>query len=335
MTDTPPTPPTSSGLIVEPSVPPPKDIRHRFTSRAVFIWMSVITILLIAEAVFLFYKNVQLQSLVTAPKTYEECLNAAGSRVQESYPSTCITQNGKSFTQVLTDQQKRALQLPDLTADWKLYTDAKAGYSLKYPDSIFTYRNPKLDFFVSTAVPQGGNSPKFLGQNDVWLETGSSSGANLSSLDEYLTLPGQPIYPADAKKTPVTMAGVSGYVVDYRLPISAGDLVQYTKTGTILQNEKIYTVTLSSWSPDVLERNNELFTQILSTFKLLDTSPTTVTGIRTDICCGCPTRIPASQIGNDGWVVYEQGKNYRSQLPSQCKLVDCAPCPPLTTQPGN
>lgn len=58
-----------------------------------------------------------------------------------------------------------------------------------------------------------------------------------------------------------------------------------------------------------------------------------VVGIQLSNCCSCPTPIPLTQIGKDGWVIYEQGKNYASQRPGQCKLVDCAPCQPLTT-PG-
>lgn len=35
----------------------------------------------------------------TIISTYEECVKASGSRVQESYPATCITKNGVSFVQ--------------------------------------------------------------------------------------------------------------------------------------------------------------------------------------------------------------------------------------------
>lgn len=35
----------------------------------------------------------------TTVTTYEECIRAKGSRVQESYPATCITRRGERFTQ--------------------------------------------------------------------------------------------------------------------------------------------------------------------------------------------------------------------------------------------
>jgi len=54
-----------------------------------------------------------------------------------------------------------------------------------------------------------------------------------------------------------------------------------------------------------------------------------VLGIQTNTCCSCPTKVPRSLIGTDGWVIYERGKNYSKYLPEECNLVACAPCPPL------
>ncbi len=54
-----------------------------------------------------------------------------------------------------------------------------------------------------------------------------------------------------------------------------------------------------------------------------------VVGIQTNTCCSCPTVISSSEIGSDGWILYETDKNYSSLLPDECKRADCAPCPPL------
>ncbi len=54
-----------------------------------------------------------------------------------------------------------------------------------------------------------------------------------------------------------------------------------------------------------------------------------VLGFQTTACCSCPTKVSASIIGTNGWVIYEKGKNYSSLLPDECKRVNCAPCPPL------
>jgi|SRR3990167_175881 len=58
-----------------------------------------------------------------------------------------------------------------------------------------------------------------------------------------------------------------------------------------------------------------------------------VLGIQINTCCSCPTKINNSTIGTDGWVLYEQGKDYYEFLPAICKDARagvCAPCPPLS-----
>ncbi|EKD52728.1 MAG: hypothetical protein ACD_61C00263G0002 [uncultured bacterium] len=55
-------------------------------------------------------------------------------------------------------------------------------------------------------------------------------------------------------------------------------------------------------------------------------------GIQINTCCSCPRLVSATVIGKDGWVLYEKGKNYASLLPEECKMADCAPCPPLETK---
>ena len=59
------------------------------------------------------------------------------------------------------------------------------------------------------------------------------------------------------------------------------------------------------------------------------TAGSEVLGIQINVCCSCPTKIPRSLIGTDGWVIYEKGKDYAEYLPKECGLVVCQPCPPL------
>jgi hypothetical protein len=61
-----------------------------------------------------------------------------------------------------------------------------------------------------------------------------------------------------------------------------------------------------------------------------------VVAIQTGVsCCMCPKKVPASQIGTSGWVVYEEGKDYRSLKPSNCQGVACADCQyPYSVQTG-
>ena len=105
---------------------------------------------------------------------------------------------------------------------------------------------------------------------------------------------------------------------------------------SFVYNKKIYVITnvydhqIIPSQTDNSEKENlrKTFNQILSTFKFIDLNEE-VLGIQINTCCSCPTKINNSLIGTDGWVIYERGKNYSNLLPEQCKLVDCAPCPPL------
>ncbi len=56
-----------------PSSTPPEHPRwmHHITSRTVFIWMGVITLLLAAEAGFLYYKNIQLERQIKSMKSFQ------------------------------------------------------------------------------------------------------------------------------------------------------------------------------------------------------------------------------------------------------------------------
>jgi len=67
----------------------------------------------------------------------------------------------------------------------------------------------------------------------------------------------------------------------------------------------------------------------------VETSSQQVLGIRLTQCCSCPTIIDSSQIGRNGWIFYEQGKDYSALRPKICSSPNigmCAPCPPLETK---
>lgn len=165
----------------------------------------------------------------------------------------------------------------DPTANWKTYINTALGFSFKYPNDYFKFQQdyPDIGVYLAPSQGEGGNGPKFLKPDDVWIDATISSGANLKSLDEYLILPGQQIFPTNAQKTPTTIDGTKGYIIVYSLPISAGDITQYTKAGIVLRNEKIYTISLSAWSQDVLLANQTMSDQILSTFRFTSVeSPT-------------------------------------------------------------
>jgi hypothetical protein len=65
---------------------------------------------------------------------------------------------------------------------------------------------------------------------------------------------------------------------------------------------------------------------MLSTFKFLGSNEQKVIGIQSTLCCPCPTKVSASLIGQDGWMVYEQGKDYSGFRPQNCQNAQCKPC---------
>jgi len=106
--------------ITSPVQTPPPSIPPSTSKPAVFPILFVVLILALLGATGVFaYQNWQMRQRLNAPTTYEECIKAPGSSLQESYPGTCVTKDGKSFVQPLTDEEKKNLQPPDQNPDYK------------------------------------------------------------------------------------------------------------------------------------------------------------------------------------------------------------------------
>lgn len=86
-------PPLASGV---PSQSPKLSLRPMY-----------MTLLLVAGIVLGVGGVFGYQEFVSGPTvtTYEECIRAKGSRVQESFPPTCVTRDGKRFTQPTVDDE--------------------------------------------------------------------------------------------------------------------------------------------------------------------------------------------------------------------------------------
>ncbi len=70
--------------------------REQFSEAAIAIIMTIVAALVTLGA-FLwqtFGSSVQ----VVTPTNYSECVAASGSRIQESYPEVCVTEDGERFT---------------------------------------------------------------------------------------------------------------------------------------------------------------------------------------------------------------------------------------------
>src|SRR5690242_19880138 len=101
--------PTTSPRLVEPQ-------KH-----TAFLWI-VVTFLLLGVSGFLAYQNWQLRQMINAPTSYQECVDAPGSLIQESYPATCVTKAGARFTQPLNDEEKQKRILPSDSPSMKACT---------------------------------------------------------------------------------------------------------------------------------------------------------------------------------------------------------------------
>lgn len=69
--------------------------REQF-SRAVLAIVSTIVAALFVLGAF-FMQNFNTSQVIT-PTNFKECVAASGSRVQESYPEVCVTEDGERFT---------------------------------------------------------------------------------------------------------------------------------------------------------------------------------------------------------------------------------------------
>lgn len=175
----------------------------------------------------------------------------------------------KTYEQMLSTFKFTNQVQANNTTNWKTYTNTKYGFSFQYPSDYFKYQQEDLNIgiYLAPSQGQGGNGPKFLNSSDVWLNATTLSGANLTSLDEYLNLQDQGDFYKNAQKTQATIGGVLGYKVNYSFPAVAGNVTEYNYEGMVLHNETIYKITISAWSKDVLTSKQALLDQILSTFK--------------------------------------------------------------------
>ncbi|MBI5019420.1 hypothetical protein HZB58_04065 [Candidatus Gottesmanbacteria bacterium] len=91
-------PPGDAGSI--PIPPPTAGSAPKLSLRSVYTVLTLIFgILLGAGGLFAYQEYVA----VPEPATYEACIKARGSVIQESYPATCVTRDKKRFTQPITN----------------------------------------------------------------------------------------------------------------------------------------------------------------------------------------------------------------------------------------
>jgi Pacifastin inhibitor (LCMII) len=217
--------------------------------------------------------------------------------------------------------------------DWKTYTNTKFGFKFQYPtEAKITTRDPDpfpVVVQVENVSPRNGDAgstywggwfifisePQPIKNNESLVQW-----AKQKLVSDLLIKQGSQTQPADTKIG-------NQEAIYWRSKGGGVDLLDYlikTKNGVIL-----ITINPATGYETVIN-------QILSTFKFTDTTASQqVLGIQLTQCCSCPTMIDAFQIGTNGWVAYDQGKDYTAQRPKACSLPNigaCAPCYNLDCQ---
>ena len=224
----------------------------------------------------------------------------------------------------------------DETANWKTYT-ATGIYEIQYPLAYYSIKSGSINQMtewpgVISIYPNDSlNDKKPLAATysiDISIFNNSN---NLSSNEPEKLFGGNNVQfspsPEEIKRIKeITLGGIKFYRLD-DLPYGQSGIKADMVT---IKNNKIYEIQVMPVQVSGnLETNIKFFNQILSTFKFLDSSEEKVLGIQPTVCCFCPTKVSSSLIGQDGWMLYEQGKDYSNFEPKTCKNIQCAPCPPL------
>lgn len=239
------------------------------------------------------------QQKLKAINDFESCV-ASGNPIQESYPATCRTSEGRSFTQVLSEEEQKNLLPPDPTANWQTYEGD--GFSFKYP-SDWNAVIPKSRTTQTIEL-----SPQNLQIKDTATPVYVLIYENPSNLtlqkwqeDQNSKLDGQAvnIYHADAQTT-----NISGHIAYLT---KKGDCHPLTcEQAVIIGQNKIISFhhfgTFSSEFKHDIVTYKDTYDQILSTFKFtdqsisctprpscLDTEPRCMIAETEDMCPPSPT----------------------------------------------
>jgi hypothetical protein len=275
----------------EVSVPQPKP---NYLKKVIF---SVLIVLLVSSIIYLYIQNQKLQ---------KQIINQVISPTIQAPLQT---------TQTVSPTPKTVISIktpPDLTTDWKMYTNTKLGYKLKYPRNWILVE-PCVEN-CQGPIPLSIKSPIFIhpdGQLIIDVQDLTCQGLNNQSWSK------------PVNKTTINIDGQAGLLITGKFDYNDNQLHD-VKNICIPFNGKGYY--FSMWSLNN-QGDIKIFDQIISTFKFVSTKDTaTIIGINLTNCCPCPKYINKSQVEKDGWIIYENGKDYTNLLPKECANVSCEPC---------
>lgn len=251
--------------------------------------------------------------------SFDDCIKA-GYPVMESYPRQCRTPDGKSFTEILNEEEKKKLvppiPTPDETVNWEIYTDSSKKFSFKYPGNLYIKgRGAQIFIAKKDATPA-----EKLDYSDQLVEI--RVGSNIRRFNLYYSAPENTLV-ASYGDLKIKNFMVDGYkAVEYGYdPSQIAKTEQYIKnnpdistsqvvyTSGIIANKENMTVEISTnlYSGEF----KQIFDQILSTFKFLDQS--------TPTCGACPQNSPPSaDFCKNGKIVAGGKDSCGCQLPPTC-----------------
>ena len=124
------------------------------------IKLSSIALILIVWSIvsFIAYQNKKLQEKNVNISSYEECLKASGSIIQESYPQMCVAKDGKRFVQPLSEEEQKNLKPPNDTVKFKTYRNNEYNFEFDYPPSWYILRNDSLGLTLSNLYIDPANN---------------------------------------------------------------------------------------------------------------------------------------------------------------------------------
>ena len=271
-----------------------------------------IILLLISGATVLSGKYYLDQQKLKAINDFESC-SAAGNPIQESYPATCRTSDGRSFTQVLSEEEQKKVN-PNLTANWKTYSNEKFGFTFKYPGDMSANCWENLEHCTFDRFTGPGRGP----ENFIWFQLIPSdpkdrlgeyyNGNDIDSFfeDENSSVNTNPKFPDLAKY--FTYARVKDKNIDsFNSMVFENNSPWESKSGTVerrnifVKEDYIYVIGAYTESDDI---SIDEFEQILSTFKFtdpslsctprpscFDTEPRCLMPVTEDMCPPSPTPI--------------------------------------------
>lgn len=258
-----------------------------------FVFISFLLAFLIGGIIL--GQNYSDQKKIKLINDFETCATA-GYPITQSYPATCKTPDGRSFTQELTEEEKENLDLQSSTADWKTY--AGNGFSFKYP-SNWSVDSSKSDSIIigplSTINHIGQTVPEYVSSYITLNIKDSIPNTDLikySKIDSSL----------GAVWENINIDNLTGYTVDH------GGCQSGTCRDVFFQkNSKIY---------NFFEQNqlNEL-DQILSTFTFAPLSASKFTdSLNEDTSISMPTT--ATQVNGAGLseIKYTLPLNWRAEI---------------------